>query len=227
MSIDNDKYFMQGIYAKVRKSRFDSESEEKICLILNHILKDYSLDKFMQIRLIPQQALDNYVEVKNEKFREYYKNKHKWMKFDFIFEEVYEYKNRMNYIPVAVVEFDGPYHKTDEQKKLDNYKNGIVSNIGAGMVRIEYDKLNSLDENEVRYIYEKDIIMEIIKGYFTKTVNNRKSEFLINKNNNKRFKHIVLEYEKASKSGEKNSKYYDKMLVYLYSSKDIGFTSAN
>ena len=82
---------------------------------------------------------------------------------DFIFEEVYEYKNRMNYIPVAVVEFDGPYHKTDEQKKLDNYKNGIVSNIGAGMVRIEYDKLNSLDENEVRNIYEKDIIMEIIK----------------------------------------------------------------
>lgn len=117
MSIDYEKYFKQGTYAVVRTSRFDSKSEEKVCLILNRILECYDLEKYMQIRLTPQQMLDNYVEVKSEEFKEYYKNKHKWMKFDFIFEQVYEYQNRMNYIPVAVVEFDGPFHDMDQQKR--------------------------------------------------------------------------------------------------------------
>ena len=63
MCKDYQKDFEAGLYTKVRPDRFDSVSEKKVCLILNRILKDYGLEKMMQIRLTPQQALDNYVEV--------------------------------------------------------------------------------------------------------------------------------------------------------------------
>lgn len=227
MSVEAEKYYKQGTYAKVKLNRFDSKSEEKVCLILNRILKDYDLDSYMDIRLTPQQPLDNYVEVKNEAFKDYYTNKHKWMKFDFIFEKVYEYNNRMNYIPVAVVEFDGPNHETDKQKKLDYYKNGIVSNIGASIVRIEYDKLESLNEIELRKVYENDIILAIIKGYFTKSVNYRKSENLVNDNNIDQFESLKSKYEQARESNALKEKYYNNMLRLLCYSKELGLTDRN
>lgn len=227
MSVDYEKYFRQGTYASVRTSRFDSKSEEKVCLILNRILKDYDLEKYMQIRLTPQQALENYVEVKDEEFKRYYKNKYKWMKFDFIFEEVYEYKNKMHYIPVAVIEFDGPNHDTDEQKKLDYYKNGIVSNIGADMVRIKYNELSSLNETELRKVYEDDIIRAIIKGYFTKSANYRKSETLINDGNQKKFERIESAYKRACEENGSKMQYYSNMLRQLYSLKELGYSSSN
>lgn len=227
MSIDFEKYYQQGTYATVKTSRFDSKSEAKVCLILNRILEDYDLEKYMQIRLTPQQALDNYVEVRNEKYEGLFENKHKWMKFDFIFEEVYEFNNKMNYIPVAVVEFDGPHHNDDEQKKLDYYKNGIVSNIGAAIVRIGYDKLKKLDENELRKHYEDEIILAIIKGYFTKTVNYRKNEDLINEKSIKKFNHVKKVYEEACKINNKKVMYYSNMLRLLYFSKELITSSAN
>lgn len=227
MSVEAEKYYKQGTYARVKLNRFDSKSEEKVCLILNRILEDYDLERCMQIRLTPQQALDNYVEVKNEAFKDYYTNKHKWMKFDFIFEQVYENKNRMNYIPVAVVEFDGPNHETDKQKELDYYKNGIVSDIGASIVRIEYNKLENLNEIELRKEYEDEIILAIIKGYFTKSVNNRKSENLVNDSNIKKFKRLEREYEKARERNALKEKYYNNMLRLLNFSKEIGLTDAN
>ena len=225
MSVEFEEYFRKGKYAKVRASRFDSKSEEKVCLILNRLLADYDLEKYMRIRLTPQQALDNYVEV-GEQY-EYLKNRHKWMKFDFIFEEVYEYNNRMNYVPVAVVEYDGPHHKEDAQKKLDYYKNGIVSNIGAAIVRIEYDKLENLNDTELRRQYEDEIIMAIIKGYFTKTVNHRKGGDLINENNNKKFEYVKDQYEKACGRNPKKAQYYNNMLRLLYSSKELISASSN
>ena len=227
MSVEAEKYYKQGTYARVKLNRFDSKSEEKVCLILNRILEDYDLERCMQIRLTPQQALDNYVEVKNEAFKDYYTNKHKWMKFDFIFEQVYENKNRMNYIPVAVVEFDGPNHETDKQKELDYYKNGIVSDIGASIVRIEYNKLENLNEIELRKEDEDEIILAIIKGYFTKSVNNRKSENLVNDSNIKKFKRLEREYEKARDRNALKEKYYNNMLRLLNFSKEIGLTDAN
>lgn len=231
MSIVYEKYYNDGLFKKVRTMRFDSESESIICLILNHILQDYDLEKYMQIRLTPQQALDNYVYEKNEVFLDYYKNKHKWMKFDFIFEQVYEYKNKMAYLPVAVVEFDGPHHNFEEQKKLDEYKNGVISNIGAGLVRIKYDELDSLDEIEVRSKYERDIMLSIIKGYFTPTTNFRKSsEFLINEKNQKKFDCLIHKYKRAcEESNKKNNKieYYGKMLSYLQYAKEHICISSN
>ena len=227
MNTNYEEYFKQGNYAKVRSNRFDSKSEEKVCLILNRILRDYNLEKMMQIRLTPQQALDNYVEVTNENFKDYYTRKHKWMKFDFIFEEVYEYNNRMNYIPVAVVEFDGPSHEEEDQKKLDYYKNGIVSNIGAEMVRIKYDSLNNLNDIELRKAYEDEIIMAIIRGYFTKSVNYRKSGTLINEENLKRFERLVRIYMDAAKKDKDREKYYNNMLRLLHYSKELASTSAN
>jgi len=227
MSTDYEKFFRQGTYASVRTSRFDSKSEEKVCLILNRILNDYDLEKYMQIRLTPQQALENYVEVKDEEFKGYYKNKYKWMKFDFIFEEVYEYKNRMHYVPVAVVEFDGPNHDMDEQKKLDYYKNGIVLNIGADMVRIKYSELHRLNEIELRKAYEDDIIRAIIKGYFTKSVNYRKSDVLINEGNLKRFNRLEAAYKHAVEEKNEKMQYYANMLRLLYGSKELGFSSSN
>ena len=227
MSTDYEKYFKQGTYARVKTSRFDSKSEEKVCLILNRILDDYDLEKYMQIRMTPQQALENYVEVKEEEFKTYYKNKYKWMKFDFIFEEVYEYKNKMHYVPVAVVEFDGPYHDTDKQKRLDYYKNGIVSNIGAEIVRIKYNELNRLNESELRKVYEDDIIRAIIKGYFTKSINYRKSGDLINEDNQKKFDHIKCAYEKAIQEKGPKMQYYSNMLRWLYASKELGSVSSN
>lgn len=227
MSTDYEKYFRQGTYASVRTSRFDSKSEEKVCLILNRILNDYDLEKYMQIRLTPQQALENYVEVKDEEFKRYYRNKYKWMKFDFIFEEVYEYENKMHYIPVAVVEFDGPNHDTDEQKKLDYYKNGIVSNIGADMVRIKYNELRRLNEIELRKVYEDDVIRAIIKGYFTKSVNYRKSDTLINEGNQKKFNRIEAAYKQAVEEKTDKTQYYANMLRLLYWSKELGFSSSN
>lgn len=227
MSVDYEKYFKLGTYASVKISRFDSKSEEKVCLILNRILDDYDLEKYMQIRLTPQQALENYVEVKEDEFKGYYKNKHKWMKFDFIFEEVYEYKNKMNYVPVAVVEFDGPNHDRDEQKKLDYYKNGIVSNIGAYIVRIKYNELNRLNETELRGMYENDIISAIIKGCFTKSINHRKSGDLINKVNQKKFNHIESVYKKAAEAENTKMHYYNNMLRLLYTFKEVGYISSN
>ena len=94
------------------------------------------------------------------------------MKFDFIFEQVYESNNgkypQMNYFPILVVEFDGPHHDTEEQKKLDLYKNGITDKIGAGMVRMRYDEVENLSETELRKVYEDEIIEELVKGYFKK-----------------------------------------------------------
>ena len=160
--------FEKGRFAKV-KTRFDSKSEKAVCVVLNRILEDYDLTKHMQIRLTPQQPLDNYVEVTNEKYKDYYTNKFKWMKFDFIFEQVYESNNgkypQMNYFPILVVEFDGPHHDTEEQKKLDLYKNGITDKIGAGMVRMRYDEVENLSETELRKVYEDEIIEELVKGY--------------------------------------------------------------
>ena len=45
MSVEFEEYFRKGKYAKVRTSRFDSKSEEKVCLILNRLLADYDLEK--------------------------------------------------------------------------------------------------------------------------------------------------------------------------------------
>lgn len=149
------------------------------------------------------------------------------MKFDFIFEEVYEYKNRMHYVPVAVVEFDGPNHDTDEQKKLDYYKNGIVSNIGADMVRIKYNELRELNEIELRKVYEDNIIRAIIKGYFTKSVNYRKSDALVNEGNQKRFNHIEAAYKHAVDKKNEKMQYYVNMLRWLYWSKELVFSSSN
>lgn len=227
MNTDYEKYFRQGTYASVRTNRFDSKSEEKVCLILNRILGDYDLEKYMQIRMTPQQALENYVEVKDDEFKRYYKNKYKWMKFDFIFEEVYEYKNKMHYVPVAVVEFDGPNHDTEEQKRLDYYKNGIVSNIGADIVRIKYNELSRLNETELRKVYEDDIIRAIIKGYFTKSINYRKSGALINEGNQKKFNHIEATYKQAAEERSEKMQYYNNMLRLLYSLKELGFSSSN
>ena len=61
--------FEKGRFAKV-KTRFDSKSEKAVCVVLNRILEDYDLTKHMQIRLTPQQPLDNYVEVTNEKYKD-------------------------------------------------------------------------------------------------------------------------------------------------------------
>ena len=49
MCKDYQKDFEAGLYTKVRPNRFDSISEKKVCLILNRILKDYGLEKMMQI----------------------------------------------------------------------------------------------------------------------------------------------------------------------------------
>lgn len=225
--LNEDENYQKGLRVSVRKNRFDSQSEMKVCVILNRILKDYGLEFSMQLRLTPQQALDNYVEVTDEAYRDYYKNKFKWMKFDFIFEQVYEDKDkksgmpRMNYIPVAVVEYDGPYHEDEEQKKRDSYKNGVAVNIGAGMLRIKYDDLRELNEEELRNKYEKDILLEIIKGYFTKTVAYRKETHLINDNNEAKFKWLQNWYIRESKKMNSKKQYYDKFLPLLQAQKEL------
>ncbi len=229
MCNDYQNNFKAGLHTKVRLNRFDSESEKKVCLILNRILKDYELEKMMQIRLTPQQALDNYVEVKvaDDEYGDFLENRHKWMKFDFIFEEVFEYKNEMHYIPVAVVEFDGPYHNTEKQKKLDAYKNGVVSNIGAEMIRIRYEDLKPGNEEQLRALYEEEIVMGIIKGVFTRTVNFRKSGELITEKNQKRFNNLVDRYEKALQADGGKNVFYQKMLRWLHTLKELGTVSAN
>ena len=223
---DMEKAYKQGLWSHVRENRFDSKSEEKTCLILNRILKDYQLGELMSIRLTPQQVLDNYVTTNDDKYADYYLNKHKWMKFDFIFEEVYEYKNRMYYIPVCVVEFDGPHHAEPEQKMRDFYKNGVAANIGADMVRIAYDELEHLDEESLRSRYEDEIILGIIRGYLTRTKNFRKQEPLVNEKNLKRFNHLRRVYEEALKNDNEN-KQYANMLRLLYASEELGYASAN
>ena len=228
MCKDYQKDFEAGLYTKVRPDRFDSVSEKKVCLILNRILKDYGLEKMMQIRLTPQQALDNYVEVKvtDDKYGGYLENRNKWMKFDFIFERVYEYKNEMHYIPVAVVEFDGLHHDAEKQKRLDAYKNGVASNIGAQMIRIRYEDLKPENEEQLRELYEETIVMGIIKGFFTRTVNFRKSGDLITEKNQKHFDYLVDQYKKALQVDGENI-FYQKMLQWLYTSKELGAVSAN
>lgn len=235
MSIFYEKEREEGLYKSVRKSRFDSKSEEKVCLVLNHILLDYGLEKYMDIRLTPQQPLDNYVEETDERYMNYYKNKHKWMKFDFIFENVYEFGHRMNYIPVAVVEFDGPSHDEEEQIKLDKYKNGVANNIGAGIVRIKYNELkdyHDIDsfEKELRDKYENDIIEAILTGYFTKTVNFRKEKKLIDQEDEadmKKFNKILKKYVNASKENPQKAKYYYNLLIILNYLKDAGSVKHN
>ena len=195
--------FEKGRFAKV-KTRFDSKSEKAVCVVLNRILEDYDLTKHMQIRLTPQQPLDNYVEVTNEKYKDYYTNKFKWMKFDFIFEQVYESNNgkypQMNYFPILVVEFDGPHHDTEEQKKLDLYKNGITDKIGAGMVRMRYDEVENLSETELRKVYEDEIIEELVKGYFKKRRYQIGKENLI-RDDSKKYQRLIGIYSRLSNLG--------------------------
>lgn len=199
--------FEKGRFAKV-KTRFDSKSEKAVCVVLNRILEDYDLTKHMQIRLTPQQPLDNYVEVTNEKYKDYYTNKFKWMKFDFIFEQVYENNNgkypQMNYFPILVVEFDGPHHDTEEQKKLDLYKNGITDKIGAGMVRMRYDEVENLSETELRKVYEDEIIEELVKGYFKKRRYQIGKENLI-RDDSKKYQRLIGIYSRLAQN-EKDAK---------------------
>lgn len=129
--MNNFREFNNGKAPAVRSSRYDSEAEKIISVILHRIWKDYGLYENMDILLSSQQPLDNYIEIPkarySEVFENKYRNKHKWMKFDFIFESVYEYKEKLNYVPVAVIECDGEmYHDNIEQQKLDSYKDGIA-----------------------------------------------------------------------------------------------------
>lgn len=226
-----ENYYKWGLYSKVRKDRYDSKSERAVCYILNHIMKKYALDEIMQLRLTPQQALDIYIEPdqNDDKFTDYYKNKHKWMKFDFIFEEVYEYNYRVNYVPVCVIEFDGPYHDREEQKQRDYYKNGVAVNIGAEIVRIKYDSLEKLNEKELCEMYEEEILNAIIKGYFTKSVNFRKEGPLINDSNIKKFNLIFSKYESKAKYTKDDDLRlrYNRMLQLLYIAKERGRVSGN
>ena len=162
--MDYDKYFKMGLYEKVRLDRFDSKAEKKVCVILNRILQKYDMDTIMNLRLTPQQPIDNYVIYSgNEEFSSFRTNRQKWMRFDFIFENVYEWNDMINYVPVAVVEFDGPHHEEEKQKQLDAYKNGIVANIGASIVRIKYQDLEKFTD-DIMEKYEDDILSAIIKG---------------------------------------------------------------
>jgi hypothetical protein len=239
-------HYQNGLRSKVRKSRFDSVSEGKICLILNDIMGDYKLYELLDLRLTPQQALDNYVEVTDSKYKRALDNRHKRMKFDFIFERVFKRKGRMNYVPVCVVEYDGPHHDEERQKEIDFYKNGIANNIGAELVRINYKDFENFEQESVERLrkkYEDEIIKAIIKGLFTKSSNYRKREALINPSNEKYFSFIVDKYSKElerlyrKKSSAKDEKEMEKikssmdaisnMLILLQFSKDHVYVSPN
>ena len=232
---DANKFFEQAkISTKVRPDRFDSEAERSVATGLYLIMRDYGLDKILNLRLIPQQAIDNYVDIKEDFFSDaqyerFLKNRTKWMKFDFIFEKEYYYNNEIHYEPVAVVEFDGPHHfESEYQRELDFFKNGIAVKIGADIVRIDYrDHEGRLNADSIRNGEAGRIIKAIIKGYFTKSVNYRKEGKLINEINMKQFQYIVNRYtdaEKAEESVEKK-KNYNFMLQTLYHMKENEYVS--
>lgn len=229
--LDYKKWHDMGLYTRVRIDPFDSKSERRICVILNHILQDYDLETVMQIRLLPEQTLDNYLWIgesdSDDPFRGYFLNKNKWMKFDFLFVQVYEHKEQMHYIPVAVVEFDGPDHQKEKQRQLDAYKDGVAENIGAGMVRIPYETVPGLDEALVRSKYEDPILKAIITGYFTESKNFRKEGKLIGQAQEGRFQFLRKAYtERAEKSPDK-ADFYRKMLGLLEEAKEKWTKSGN
>ena len=112
------------------------------------------------------------------------------------------------------------------QKRLDAYKNGVASNIGAQMIRIRYEDLKPENEEQLRELYEETIVMGIIKGLFTRNVNFRKSGDLITGKNQKHFDYLVDRYKKALQADGENM-FYQKMLQWLYTSKELGAVSAN
>lgn len=226
---DYEKYFSQGLFTKVRTSRFDSNSERIVCNILNSIMDDYGFSEYMDLRLMPQQPVDLYVESKDEQFHDFQTNRHKWMRFDFLFENVYRSNGFYHYVPVAVVEFDGPFHGEEKQKRLDAYKDGVARNIGASMIRIRYDMLSGLTEEAVREMYEDDIITGIIRGYFTKTENFRKTQELINENNQWLFDKVVTCYTKAleRETDLHKKELYTDFLCLLFYSKEALMSMSN
>ena len=78
----------------------------------------------------------------------------------------------------------------------------------------------------LRELYEETIVMGIIKGFFTRTVNFRKSGDLITEKNQKHFDYLVDRYKKALQADGENM-FYQKMLQWLYTSKELGAVSAN
>ena len=224
--MDNYDAFNRGKAPKVRYNRYDSEAEETISTILYSIWKDYAMYSNMGIVMSSQQPLDNYIEVPHERYNEIierrYENKHKWMKFDFIFENVYVKNGVVNYVPIAVVECDGEkYHNTAEQRELDRYKDGVAENIGAPMLRIKYNELDiqgkywsslpSFEQKKARFIevYEDELLNNIIRGKLTPTRDFRKDiEFSKLEYAQKQAQWILKNYERFSKWGQENMRIY-------------------
>ena len=227
--MDYENYYRAGLYEKVRRDRFDSLSEKKVCMMLHRFMRRYDMDRLMDLRLSSQQPLDNYVVYSgDERFADFYLNRHKWMRFDFIFEKVYEWHDEMRFEPVCVVEFDGPYHEDEKQKELDAYKNGVASNIGAVMVRISCSDLQNGDINHLLDVYEEELLSGIVKGYFTKTKNYRQADMLINEASIKQFEFISDIYTREiTKASQVKKEAYMKMLQTLYFAKETMFVSSN
>lgn len=149
--------FEKGLKSTVRDDFWDSKSEAMIDKILRNICSDYDLGKFMYIRVLPHQPIANYVE---NTFIKAVDNRNHWMRFDFIFEE------SQSHTLLLVVEYDGPFHETDDQKERDQYKNGLCAALNVVVVRIKYNSLDVISDEEVRKKYEADIMRSLLKTYF-------------------------------------------------------------
>lgn len=151
--------FEKGTKSKIRKYYWDSKGEELLEKRLRSICADYELGKYMSVRVLPHQPVDNYVE-RTDIFA--VDNRNHWMRFDFIFEE-YKSHNLL-----LVLELDGVQHADEQQKERDQYKNGLCSAINVGIIRVEYLKKDDVENEELfRERYEAEIMLSMLKTYFS------------------------------------------------------------